>query len=151
MPLHLSRNKGLSLKEWGISVQVQLSVCNGNPLLQIGDHSLQEVSHWEGDPGHSLLQTSRSQRVSLRTPVYRDAKLLILVISKFPSWLQSELGGYWNVLWEVQQRKYYSTCSVICAEKVSRLLSRKQELVRQQKLWEQTGFLINSRGDNWCC
>lgn len=91
MPLHLSTNKGLSLKEWGISAQVQLSAFSGNPPLQTG-----EITSSKRHPTgreiliYSLLPDSgRSQRVSLRTSV---AKLLILVVSKFPSWPQTKLA-----------------------------------------------------------
>lgn len=153
MPLQLSRDEGLGLKEWGISVQVQLSAFNGNPPLQTGDDKLQEASHWEGDPGHSLLQSGRFQRVSLRTTVYRVAKLLILVISKFPSCPQSELVVAGTFL-EKSNNKNIILLVLLFRQKKEKsqgYLSRKQELVRQEKLWEQTGFLISTRGANWCC
>lgn len=74
VPLHLSTNEGLGLKEWGISAQVQLSAFSGNPPLRsqtpnrhpTGREIVVTACCRPGDP----------KRVSLRTTVYRVAKLL---------------------------------------------------------------------------
>ena len=51
------------------------------------------MSNSGADAGHSLLQSGRAQRASLKTAVYRVMRWLALVISKYPSWLQWVITG----------------------------------------------------------
>ena len=58
---------------------------------QIWDYVSSERYFTQGDAVRSPLWSRRAQRVSLKTAVHRVARWLTLVISKFPSWLQSRL------------------------------------------------------------
>lgn len=88
--VHLN-GQGLSLEDWlGVSAQDLSSAFSGSPSsivnMRVGE--LRDVSHSEGDAGHSPLRFGKTQRVSPRATVYMVPKQFAFVISKFLSWPQ---------------------------------------------------------------
>jgi len=108
------RGQGLSLKEWMVSAQIFLSVFGYNPanFTNFRVCELWEATHSKGDAGHSPLWSRRTQSSSVGTTVYRVARWLTSVISKFPSRPQS-IWGNSDILAATIKFRYFPDCTVL--------------------------------------